>query len=131
MGAARPARLLALLASGAQLAGLAAGLGNGLGLTPWMGWSAWEVFRCTTCEQDPDNCLSEKLIKETTDAMVKYGFRDAGYKIVWIDDCWSDKTKAVAPGQPIAPDLKRFPNGMKAVADYVHSQNMSLGLCKC
>ena len=27
-----------------------------------MGWSAWEVFRCTTCEQDPENCLSERLI---------------------------------------------------------------------
>ena len=43
-----------------------------------MGWSAWEVFRCTTCEQDPDNCLSDKLIRETTDAMVSGGFRDAG-----------------------------------------------------
>lgn len=47
-----------------------------------MGWSAWEVFRCTTCEQDPHNCLSEKLIRETTDAMVDHGFRDAGYDIV-------------------------------------------------
>ena len=105
----------------------AAALDNGLGLTPWMGWSAWETFRCTTCEQDPDNCLSEKLIKETTDAMVSNGFRDAGYKIVWIDDCWADKEKK-GPDGAIAEDAARFPNGMKAVADYVHSQNMSLGL---
>jgi hypothetical protein len=102
-------------------------LDNGIGQTPWMGWSAWEVFRCTTCEQDPENCLSEKLIKETTDAMVSFGFRDAGYTIVWIDDCWSDK-KARSPSGAIAEDKKRFPNGMKALADYVHSQNMSLGL---
>ena len=58
-----------------------------------MGWSAWEVFRCTTCEQDPENCLSERLIQQTTDAMVAGGFRDAGYKIVWIDDCWQLKQR--------------------------------------
>ena len=53
-------------------------LDNGLVQTPWMGWSAWETFRCTSCEIDAANCLSENLIRETTDAMVSKGFRDAG-----------------------------------------------------
>ena len=91
-----------------------------------MGWSAWEVFRCTTCEQDPENCLSERLIQHTTDAMVAGGFRDAGYKIVWIDDCWQLKQRSASGA--LVPDPARWPHGLKAVADYVHSKGMLLGL---
>jgi alpha-N-acetylgalactosaminidase len=105
-------------------------LDNGLAQTPWMAWSAWEVFRCTTCEQDPDNCLSERLIKDTADAMVKGGFRDAGYKIVWIDDCWALKERNATDGR-LVPDPSRWPHGLKVVADYVHSLDMQLGLCAC
>ena len=94
-----------------------------------MGWSAWEVFRCTTCEQDPHNCLSESLIKATADAMVKQGFRDAGYKIVWIDDCWALKERNKTTGR-LVPDPSRWPHGLKAVADYVHTLDMQLGLCE-
>ena len=93
-----------------------------------MGWSAWEVFRCTTCEQDPENCLSERLIQQTTDAMVSGGFRDAGYKIVWIDDCWQLKQRSASGA--LVPDPARWPHGLKAVADYVHSKGMLLGLCE-
>ena len=93
-----------------------------------MGWSAWEVFRCTTCEQDPENCLSERLIQQTTDAMVAGGFRDAGYKIVWIDDCWQLKQRSASGA--LVPDPARWPHGLKAVADYVHSKGMLLGLCE-
>ena len=103
-------------------------LDNGLAQTPWMGWSAWEVFRCTTCEQDPDNCLSERLIKDTANAMVKGGFRDAGYTIVWIDDCWALKERNATNGR-LVPDPSRWPHGLKVVADYVHSLDMQLGLC--
>lgn len=42
-------------------------------------------FRCNTCAKDPDNCLSDKLIRETTTALVEGGFKEAGYTIVWID----------------------------------------------
>jgi hypothetical protein len=90
----------------------------------------WEVFRCTTCEQDPHNCLSEDLIRKTADAMVKWGFRDAGYTIVWIDDCWALKERNQTDGR-LVPDPSRWPNGLKAVADYVHSLDMKLGLCEC
>ena len=90
----------------------------------------WEVFRCTTCGQDSHNCLGEGLIKETADAMVKGGFRDAGYTIVWIDDCWALKERNKTDGR-LVPDPFRWPNGLKAVADYVHSLDMKLGLCEC
>jgi hypothetical protein len=58
--------------------------------------------------------------------MVSKGFRDAGYKIVWIDDCWALRNRTTAG--VLVPDPSRWPNGMKAVADYVHSQGMMLGL---
>ncbi len=51
------------------------------------------------------------------DAMVEKGFRDAGYEYVTIDDCWpADKRDSQGRLQP---DPKRFPSGMKALADYV------------
>jgi hypothetical protein len=92
-----------------------------------MGWSAWEVFRATTPRQNPDHSLSETLIKQTADALVEGGFSDAGYKIVWIDDAWASKERSKIDGSLI-PDPTRWPNGMKAVADYVHSKGLLLGL---
>lgn len=62
---------------------VAVALDNGLVRVPWMGFSAWEVFRDTTPQQDPHHSLSESLIRETADAMVEGGFAEAGYTIVW------------------------------------------------
>ena len=72
----------------------------------------------TPLPTDPNNCLSDKLIHDTTLALVNNGFRDAGYRIVWIDDCWANKARD-AKGN-LVPDPSRWPNGMKAVADFVH-----------
>ena len=48
-----------------------AGLENGLARTPPMGWLAWERFRCNTdCENDPENCIGERLFQEMADMMV-------------------------------------------------------------
>ncbi|XP_015751375.1 PREDICTED: alpha-N-acetylgalactosaminidase-like [Acropora digitifera] len=64
----------------------ASSLDNGLALTPPMGWMSWERFRCVTdCENDPRNCISERLYMEMADAMVYGGFREAGYQYVCID----------------------------------------------
>ena len=71
----------------------ATGLDNGLVRVPWMGWSAWEVFRGTTPSQNPDHSLSESLIRATADALVDGGFAAAGYKIVWIDDAWAARSR--------------------------------------
>ncbi len=89
---------------------------NGLAKTPPMGWNSWNKFACN---------VSESLIKEMADAMVTSGMRDAGYVYLVIDDCW--QVDRDAQGN-IQPDPKRFPSGMKALADYIHSKGLKFGL---
>jgi len=81
-----------------------------------MGWNSWNKFACN---------VSEDLIKSTADAMVKSGMKDAGYQYVTIDDCW----QVSRDGQGnIMADPRRFPNGMKAVGDYIHSVGLKFGI---
>jgi alpha-galactosidase len=87
-----------------------------LALTPPMGWNSWNKFACE---------INEDLIRQTADAMVATGLKDAGYQYVNIDDCWHGERDAQGF---IHPDPKRFPSGMKALADYVHSKGLKLGL---
>jgi alpha-galactosidase len=89
---------------------------NGLALTPPMGWNSWNRFRCN---------VSEQLIRETADAMVSSGMKEAGYEYIVIDDCW--QVSRDAHGR-IQPDPGRFPSGMKALADYVHSKGLKFGI---
>ncbi|ESO85223.1 hypothetical protein LOTGIDRAFT_235899 [Lottia gigantea] len=100
---------------------------NGLARTPPMGWLDWERFRCNTdCVNDPDNCISENLIKTMADLMASEGYKDAGYEYVCIDDCWPSHERG--PDGRLVPDPERFPSGMKALADYVHSKGLKLGI---
>lgn len=87
-----------------------------LAQTPPMGWNSWNNFGCD---------VSEKLIRETADAMVKSGMKDAGYQYVNIDDCWHGERDEQGF---IQPDSKLFPSGMKALADYVHGKGLKLGI---
>jgi alpha-galactosidase len=57
--------------------------------------------------------------------MVAAGMKDAGYQYVVIDDCWQVERDR---NGNIVPDAKRFPSGMKALADYVHSKGLKFGL---
>ena len=84
--------------------------------TPPMGWMTWNMFK---------GDISEQLIKETADAMVESGLRDAGYKYVFIDDFWQGGRDN---RNNIIPDPKKFPNGIKALADYVHAKGLRLGI---
>lgn len=84
--------------------------------TPQMGWSTWNKFQGN---------ISEEVIKGIADAMVESGLRDAGYTYINIDDCWHGKRDADGF---IQADPVKFPNGMKAVADYVHSKGLKLGI---
>lgn len=89
---------------------------DNLALTPPMGWNSWNKFSCD---------VSEQLIKETADAMVASGMKDAGYQHIVIDDCW--QVSRDEQGNIIA-DPQRFPSGIKALADYVHSKGLKFGL---
>ena len=84
--------------------------------TPQMGWSTWNKFQGN---------ISEDIIKGIADAMVESGLRDAGYTYINIDDCWHGKRDC---NGFIQVDSVKFPNGMKSVADYVHSKGLKLGI---
>jgi alpha-galactosidase len=88
----------------------------GLAMTPPMGWNSWNKFACN---------VSEDLIKSTADAMVSSGMKDAGYQYVVIDDCW--QVSRDRNGNIVA-DPQRFPSGIKALADYVHSKGLKFGI---
>ena len=87
-----------------------------LALTPPMGWNSWNKFGCN---------VSEEMIEKMADAVVKSGMKDAGYQYVNIDDCWQVSRDAQAN---IVIDSKRFPHGMKAVGDYIHSLGLKFGV---
>ena len=89
---------------------------NKLTPTPPMGWMTWNLFQGN---------INEQLIRETADAMVEGGFRDAGYEYIFIDDLWQGGRDR---HNNIIPDPKKFPSGIKALADYVHSKGLKLGI---
>lgn len=90
-----------------------------------MGWMSWERFRCITdCDKYPDDCISERLFMEMADVMVRDGYLAAGYEYVNIDDCWAEFERDES-GRMVA-DKKRFPSGMKALADYVRNKKQSI-----
>ncbi len=89
--------------------------------TPPMGWNTWNTF---------GNDISDALVRESADAFIDLGLKDAGYQYVVIDDCWSLKTRDKATGR-IVPDPEKFPHGMKALADYVHSKGLKFGMYSC
>ncbi|XP_034037777.1 alpha-galactosidase A [Thalassophryne amazonica] len=102
-------------------------LDNGLALTPTMGWLHWERFMCNVdCDSDPKNCISENLYMQMADVMVKEGWKDVGYEYVCIDDCWPSHQRD-AQGR-LQADPKRFPGGIKKLADYIHSKGLKLGV---
>jgi alpha-galactosidase len=106
--------LIALLI-GLPMAGYA--LENGLAKTPPMGWNSWNKYGCKE--------INEKVVRESADAMASSGMKDAGYQYVVIDDCW--QTGRDAAGNIVA-DQERFPSGIKALADYVHSKGLKFGI---
>lgn len=89
-------------------------------LTPPMGWNSWNTFG--------DN-ISEALVFETADRMAESGLLSCGYEYLVIDDCWSLRERD-AQGR-LVPDPQKFPHGMKAVADYVHSKGLKFGMYSC
>jgi alpha-galactosidase len=93
---------------------------DGLALTPPMGWNTWNTFA--------GDC-NETLVKQTADAMIANGMRDAGYVYIVVDDCWSKKERD-ADGNLVADPVK-FPSGMKALGDYLHSKGFKFGMYGC
>lgn len=81
-----------------------------------MGWNSWNKFQCN---------VDENLLRQTADAMVQSGMKDAGYQYVIIDDCWQT---ARDPKGNIVVDAQHFPSGIKALADYIHGKGLKFGI---
>lgn len=92
-------------------------IGDQLALTPPMGWNSWNPFGAR---------VSDKVLRETADAMVSSGLKDVGFEYLVIDDMWVARRDSISG--VLVPDPKRFPMGMKALADYVHSKGLKFGI---
>lgn len=99
--------------------------GDTLALTPPMGWNHWYTHY---------DRITDALMREAADVMVRTGMADVGYQYVSIDDCWmnADKNKDPLRNGPfrdaqgnILPN-KHFPD-MKAMTDYIHSKGLKAG----
>lgn len=86
---------------------------------PQMGFNNWNSTHC----RDEFN---EAMIRGIADKFISLGLRDAGYTYVNIDDCWAywqrDKDGH------LRANPKRFPSGIKALADYIHQHGLKFGL---
>ncbi|MFI1393794.1 NPCBM/NEW2 domain-containing protein [Streptomyces sp. NPDC020681] len=94
-------------------------LDDGLALTPPMGFNNWNTTHCRAE-------FNEAMVKGIADIFVERGLKDAGYRYVNLDDCWALPQRD-ADGK-LVPDPVRFPNGIKAVADYIHSKGLKFGI---
>jgi alpha-galactosidase len=82
--------------------------------TPPMGWNSWNYFAGKVTDKD---------IRDSADQIVASGMRDAGYIYVNIDDTWEGERDA----NGVLHTNSKFPD-MKALADYVHSKGLKLGI---
>ncbi|KAG0564057.1 hypothetical protein M758_8G074400 [Ceratodon purpureus] len=92
-------------------------LDNGLAATPPMGWNSWNHFACS---------VNEAVIFETADALVSTGLAAKGYNYVNLDDCWAALHRDNQGN--LQARTATFPSGIKALADYVHSKGLKLGI---
>jgi len=85
-----------------------------LAATPPMGWNSWNFFAGKVTDQD---------IRNAADQIVATGMKDAGYIYINIDDTWEGERDA----NGVLHTNSKFPD-MKALADYVHSKGLKLGI---
>ncbi|MEJ1229525.1 MAG: glycoside hydrolase family 27 protein [Galbitalea sp.] len=85
--------------------------------TPPMGWNSWNQVGCTD--------LTAQVVYNAVDAIVASGLKAAGYQYVVVDDCWQAGRDA---NGNLIPDPTRFPDGMAAVANYVHAHGLKFGI---
>src|SRR5829696_8120317 len=90
---------------------------NGLAQKPLMGWSSWSHFKKN---------FTEATIKAQADAMAA-NLAAFGYEYINIDAGWRDYANWDAYGRETWDPVK-FPNGIRAVADYVHAKGLKLGI---
>ncbi len=90
-------------------------IGDKIALTPPMGWNSWNCFA---------GAVDDAKIRSAADAMVNSGLIQHGWTYINIDDCWEDKLR---DANGFIQSNDRFPD-MKALADYVHSKGLKIGI---
>ena len=88
-----------------------------LALTPPMGWNSWNSFGVN---------VSEQVLRGVADVMVASGLKEAGYSYIVIDDFWHGGRDTLTGMLYADPD--KFPSGMKALGDYIHSKGLKFGI---
>jgi alpha-galactosidase len=88
--------------------------------TPPMGWNSWNTFGWM---------IEESVVRESVDAFVEQGLKGLGYQYVVIDDCWEADERT--PDGRLTWHREKFPNGIPALADYVHSKGLKFGIYSC
>lgn len=83
---------------------------------PMMGWSSWNTYGIN---------IDENLIRRQADAMISTGLKKAGYKFINIDDGYFGGRDAIGN---LLTHPTHFANGMKVVADYIHSLGLKAGI---
>ena len=91
-----------------------------LSRTPPMGFNTWNTFGTE---------ISDSLVREVADAMAEKGYREAGYEYLVIDDGWSEMERD-REGK-LVPDARKFPHGIRELADYVHQKGLKFGIYSC
>jgi alpha-galactosidase len=84
-----------------------------------MGFNDWNATHCGAA-------FDEAMVERTADVLVSSGLGNAGYDFVNLDDCWALPARDGA-GR-LVPDPTRFPDGIAAVAGYVHAKGLKLGI---
>jgi alpha-galactosidase len=110
--------VLVSMLTGAQTADRALTRGyNGVAATPPMGWNDYNAYGLD---------VTEALVRRTADRIAASGMRDAGYRYVTVDDGWMAATRDA--GGRLRADPVRFPQGIAALAAYVHARGLKLGI---
>ncbi|KAF4585242.1 hypothetical protein EYR40_002079 [Pleurotus pulmonarius] len=89
-----------------------------IGRLPALGWNSWNAYRCD---------INEAKIIAAASQLISLGLKDAGYEYVNIDDCWAEMQRDPLT-QRLVPDSKKFPNGIKNVADKIHAMGLKFGI---
>lgn len=84
---------------------------------PTMGWSSWNTYGVN---------INETLIKRQANAMVSKGLKDVGFDHINIDDGYFGGRDKQTGALLVHPT--RFPNGLKSIADFIHSKGLKAGI---
>lgn len=83
---------------------------------PVMGWSSWNTYRVN---------INDSLIMRQADALIKYGLKDLGYNYINVDDGFFGYRDSTGK---MVSHRQRFPNGLRGVADHIHSLGLKAGI---